>query len=235
MFIVRGMYMSDKKTEIKICGITSEAEIPFLLENDVDYMGMVIGCPKSKRNIDMETAERLTAYADLKSGGRIKAVAVVVSPELECVQALADIGFSIIQIHGIVPENIESVFWKYPGFKMWKAFNGQDMEALAGFKSLDYVDGFVFDAAEPGSGKTFDWESLKGMDVGGKKLILAGGLNPDNVSGAVEAVAPDVVDVSSGVEFADGDEKATAEEKYGCKLSLKNPDKISMFVKNAAF
>jgi phosphoribosylanthranilate isomerase len=216
--------MSRKKTEVKICGITSEAEIPFLLENRVSYMGMVTGCPKSRRNIDLETAERLVLGA-----GGIKTVAVVVAPLLEDVYKLADIGFSVVQIHGEVPENIERVFWEYPGFKMWKAFNGQNMEELEGFKRLDYVDGFVFDAAEPGSGKTFDWQRLKTIDTCGKKLILAGGLTPENAALAIETVNPDVLDVSSGVEFASEAEKAETEEKLGCKLALKNPDKISRF------
>jgi phosphoribosylanthranilate isomerase len=222
--------MKGKKTEVKICGITSETEIAFLFENGVDYMGMVTGCPKSRRNIDLETASRLVMRVGSETNGSIKTVAVVVSPELEYVYRLADMGFSIIQIHGEIPDNIEDVFRKYPGFKLWKAFNGQDIDKLDRFKGLDYVDGFVFDAAEPGSGRVFDWSSLKNIDLNEKKLILAGGLTPENVAFAVESVKPDVVDVSSGVEFGDEDEKLRAEEKCGCRLSLKNPDKISAFV-----
>jgi phosphoribosylanthranilate isomerase len=148
------------------------------------------------------------------------------------VYALADTGFSIIQIHGDIPTGIEDVFVKYPLLKLWKAFNGSNNEELETLKALDFVDGFVFDAAEPGSGKTFDWQSLSGIDAGGKKIILAGGLTPDNVALAADTVKPDVVDVSSGVEFTDENEKAAVEKKYGCKLSLKNPDKISRFVNN---
>jgi phosphoribosylanthranilate isomerase len=224
--------MSGKKTEVKICGITSENEITLLKENSVDYMGMVIGCPKSRRNISLETAHKLVCHANEETRGKIKTVAVVVSPEISFVYALADTGFSIIQIHGDIPTGIEDVFVKYPLLKLWKAFNGPNNEELEKLKELDFVDGFVFDAAEPGSGKTFDWQSLKDVDAGGKKIILAGGLTPDNVALAVESVKPDVVDVSSGVEFTDGTEKTVAEKKYGCALSLKNPDKISKFVNN---
>ena len=101
------------------------------------------------------------------------------------------------------------------------------MDLFTFFETLDSLDdydyylsfpnivGFVFDAGEPGSGKTFDWDMLK--DIKDDKLhILAGGLNPENVAKAIMAVKPDGVDVSSGVEFAD---------KLG-----KDPEKVDDFV-----
>ena len=78
------------------------------------------------------------------------------------------------------------------------------------------IAGYVFDAIEPGSGKTFDWKLVDNIPRDEKLLLLAGGLNPDNVRMAIEAVHPDGVDVSSGVE---NDDKAG-----------KNPDKIHDFV-----
>ena len=61
----------------------------------------------------------------------------------------------------------------------------------------------MFDAIEPGSGKTFDWKLVDNIPRDEKLLLLAGGLNPDNVRMAIEAVHPDGVDVSSGVENDD--------------------------------
>ena len=78
------------------------------------------------------------------------------------------------------------------------------------------IAGYVFDAIESGSGKTFDWKLVDNIPRDEKLLLLAGGLNPDNVRMAIEAVHPDGVDVSSGVENDDG--------------AGKNPDKIHDFV-----
>ena len=59
------------------------------------------------------------------------------------------------------------------------------------------------DAPEPGSGEVFDWSMLDGRERG-RPLILAGGLNPENVAQAVHAVKPWGVDVASGVEASPG-------------------------------
>ena len=77
------------------------------------------------------------------------------------------------------------------------------------------IAGYVFDAIEPGSGKTFDWKLVDNIPRDEKLLLLAGGLNPDNVRMAIEAVHPDGVDVSSGVENDNG--------------AGKNPERIRAF------
>ena len=61
----------------------------------------------------------------------------------------------------------------------------------------------MFDAQEPGSGKTFDWKLVTDIPRDEKLFLLAGGLHPDNVAEAIAAIHPDGVDVSSGVEFTD--------------------------------
>ena len=71
------------------------------------------------------------------------------------------------------------------------------------------IVGYVFDAAEPGSGKTFDWDEIPAVPRdGGKLYVLAGGLCAGNAAEAVRLVSPDVADVSSGVENEDGDGKS---------------------------
>ena len=76
----------------------------------------------------------------------------------------------------------------------------------------------MFDAAEPGSGKVFDWSAVKNIECSdGKIMLVAGGLNPENVAGAVEYLRPYGVDVSSGVENSGG--------------SGKDPDKVREFVR----
>ena len=78
------------------------------------------------------------------------------------------------------------------------------------------IAGYVFDAQTPGSGKAFDWSLVQQIPRDEKLFILAGGLHPGNVAKAIQNMNPDVVDVSSGVEYDD---------RPG-----KDPEKVQAFV-----
>lgn len=196
---------------IKVCGLTTKKEAEFLNENKVDLAGMVMFFPKSKRNITPKTAMEIISSLD-KS---IKKVAVVVSPSYEEIKIIESLDFDYVQIHGELSEELESKI----NLPILKAFNIKDMDLYERYKVSKKVVGYVFDAQEPGSGKVFDWSLVKTLPKDGKILILAGGLNPENVAKAIEYIHPDGVDVSSGVEYGD---------KNG-----KDPEKIKRFVENA--
>lgn len=87
---------TNSNTKIKICGLTSSAEARYLNENHVDFAGMVLFFPKSKRNISIEQAKEIMAALDAS----IKRVAVVVSPSIEQVRQIEAAGFDYVQIHG---------------------------------------------------------------------------------------------------------------------------------------
>lgn len=201
----------NSNTKIKICGLTSPAEARYLNENHVDFAGMVLFFPKSKRNISIEQAMEIMAALDAS----IKRVAVVVSPSIEQVRQIEAAGFDYVQIHGEIPET-ETEAEAAIAIPILKAFNVSDMGSYEKYHNDSRIAGYVFDAIEPGSGKTFDWKLVDNIPRDEKLLLLAGGLNPDNVRMAIEAVHPDGVDVSSGVE---NDDKAG-----------KNPEKIHDFV-----
>lgn len=201
----------NSSTKIKICGLTSPAEARYLNENHVDFAGMVLFFPKSKRNISIEQAMEIMAALDAS----IKRVAVVVSPSIEQVRQIEAAGFDYVQIHGEIPET-ETEAEAAIAIPILKAFNVSDMGSYEKYHNDSRIAGYVFDAIEPGSGKTFDWKLVDNIPRDEKLLLLAGGLNPDNVRMAIEAVHPDGVDVSSGVE---NDDKAG-----------KNPEKIRDFV-----
>lgn len=201
----------NSNTKVKICGLTSPAEARYLNENHVDFAGMVLFFPKSKRNISIEQAKEIMAALDAS----IKRVAVVVSPSIEQVRQIEAAGFDYVQIHGEIPET-ETEAEAAKAIPILKAFNVSDMDSYEKYHNDSRIAGYVFDAIEPGSGKTFDWKLVDNIPRDEKLLLLAGGLNPDNVRMAIEAVHPDGVDVSSGVE---NDDKAG-----------KNPDKIHDFV-----
>lgn len=202
---------TNSNTKIKICGLTSPAEARYLNENHVDFAGMVLFFPKSKRNISIEQAMEIMAALDAS----IKRVAVVVSPSIEQVRQIEAAGFDYVQIHGEIPET-ETEAEAAKAIPILKAFNVSDMDSYEKYHNDSRIAGYVFDAIEPGSGKTFDWKLVDNIPRDEKLLLLAGGLNPDNVRMAIEAVHPDGVDVSSGVE---NDDKAG-----------KNPEKIHDFV-----
>ena len=191
-----------KNPLIKICGITSEEEIGYIAKAGINYAGFVLFFQKSKRNLSLERAENLVA----KLPEDIASVAVMVSPTKEQVEAVVDAGFSAIQIHGKVEDSIITSC-QIPVFK---AFNVSDMDDFLHYEQMDEVVGFVMDAAVPGSGKTFDWDLLQKLPSIEKQVLLAGGLNPDNVGEALAACTGkiDGVDTSSGVERADGNGKS---------------------------
>ena len=206
---------TNSNTKIKICGLTSPAESRYLNENHVDFAGMVLFFPKSKRNISIEQAKEImvTENSGMVIFLSIKRVAVVVSPSIEQVRLIEAAGFDYVQIHGEIPETEAEAAIAIP---ILKAFNVSDMGSYEKYHNDSRIAGYVFDAIEPGSGKTFDWKLVDNIPRDEKLLLLAGGLNPDNVRMAIEAVHPDGVDVSSGVE---NDDKAG-----------KNPEKIHDFV-----
>lgn len=199
-------------TKIKICGMTSLSDIQCVNDNGVDFAGFVLFFPKSKRNLSVEAAAELLPALNRD----IKSVAVVVSPTVAQLQEIERVGFHYIQIHGqLTDEVLEAA--KIP---VLRAFNVSNMGEFQKYRDHDKIAGFVFDAAEPGSGKVFDWSLVKHIECPeGKIMLLAGGLNPDNVAEAVAYLHPYGVDVSSGVENADG--------------KGKNPDRVRDFVNRA--
>lgn len=157
-------------------------------------MGMVLFFPKSKRNISIDQAQEIMKAAD----SRIKKVAVVVSPTVEQAVEIEKAGFDLLQVHG----HLSSAVLEKTTIPIIKAFNIGD-EGNAAYEESDRIMAYLFDAAEPGSGKSFDWSLLSRLKRT-KKWILAGGLRADNVGRAISRVHPDAVDVSSGVERDDG-------------------------------
>ena len=198
-----------RKTKVKICGIKTEQDIEIINEVKPDYAGFIVLFPKSKRNISLEEA----AYACARIDSDIKKVAVTVAPSLEDVRAIIKAGFKIVQIHGELPEGLEN-----EPIDVIKAFNVKDLGEFESCANKDFIRGYVFDAARPGSGETFDWNLLSSIPKDGKLFILAGGLNSENVAEAIRFANPDVVDVSSAVEYAPN-------------IIGKDPDKVRSFVK----
>ena len=177
--------------EVKLCGMTIPADIEIVNRLKPEYAGFVLFFPKSRRCLDIEKAAALVKALD-----GVKAVAVTVSPTPEQAEQINSSGFDFIQIHGELSEEM----YNSTGLPIIRAFNDFGIGELVRCSRLERVKAFLFDAAEPGSGKLCDRDKLTGLPLAGRELILAGGLTPDNVSEAIASVRPNMVDVSSGVE-----------------------------------
>ena len=131
----------------------------------------------------------------------IKKVAVTVSLEPAFVKEIETLGFDILQVHGTLKTEVKEM----TALPIWRAVNISDTDTLeelfAG--NRESIEGYVADGAGYGGGKPFDWEvcssRVRALSKG-KKLILAGGLDAENVRTGIRYFHPDVVDVSSSVE-----------------------------------
>lgn len=200
--------------KIKICGITEKTEAEYLNEYNVDFAGFVLFFEKSRRNISIEKAKDIMAILTPS----IKKVAVVVSPTLEQALQIENAGFDYIQVHGRLCGGII----EKTSIPILRAFNVDNLDEISACAGNARIGGYVFDAAEPGSGKTFDWNVLKKIPRDGKLFMLAGGLDPQNVADAISTVKPDGVDVSSGVEYTG----KRGKDKQAIKLFVQNARKI---------
>lgn len=198
--------------EIKICGLTRVEEADYLSEAGVDLAGFVMYYPKSKRNVYPHSVlpikERLHAL-----NPKIKTVAVTVSPTVEQLEAIERMNFDFIQIHG---ELKEEVLLK-AGIPILRAYNIENQVETEDVLKEPKIYGVVFDGKIPGNGQTFDWSMLRNFERRDKKLMLAGGLTEENICTAMKEAGPDIVDVSSGVE-------------YEGEFRGKDPEKIKRFV-----
>lgn len=182
--------------KIKICGLISVEDAQILNRNQVEYAGIVLFYPKSKRNNEMNQAKRILAALDPE----VKKVAVTVSPSMEQVREIEAAGFDILQVHGTLFDEV------LDGTRLdiFRAFHVDGEKIDQPDSNSDKVIGYVFDGKIPGQGEVFDWSNIRFFDRKQKLLMLAGGLNNQNVQDGIAYISPDIVDVSTGVEKKDG-------------------------------
>lgn len=180
--------------KIKLCGMFSDCDIDYANEAKPDYIGFILGFPKSHRNIDAETARRLRSRLDTG----IKAVGVFVnSPETTCAE-YADCGIiDVIQLHGDEDADFIRRLRELTSAPIIKAAKIRTPEDIGRVQALgaDYV---LLDNGT-GTGEMFDHSLLDGAEIR-QPFFLAGGLTPENLRQAAESVRPYCVDLSSGVE-----------------------------------
>lgn len=181
---------------VKICGVTTEEDALLAVAMGADAVGFNF-VPSSQRFLAASRAadivKRLPPEILTVGIFRDEAPARVV-------ELTNQAGLRAAQLHG--RETAEETRWVRARVPVViRAFPGGD-PALA--KAADYgADIVMLDSASPGSGKVFDWSLAEGAPSG-LRLLLAGGLTPDNVAEAIDRVRPWGVDVASGVESSPG-------------------------------
>jgi phosphoribosylanthranilate isomerase len=182
-------------TFVKICGTTSEADALLAVAMGADAVGFVFA-PSSRQvaaQAVRDIVRRLPSEVLTVGVFRDEAPARVV-------EVVNGIGLRAAQLHG--RETAEQTQWvKARVPVVIKAFAAGDPR-IAGAAEHG-ADAVMIDSARPGSGKVFDWSLAEDVPAG-QRLVLAGGLHPDNVAEAIARVRPWGVDVVSGVEAAPG-------------------------------
>lgn len=177
--------------KVKICGLKNKLAVDHAVANGADFLGFVFAA--SKREVDPKTIREITV--DVPNS--VKKVGVFVSPTLDEVEAIIEAaGLDLVQVHG---EQLK----EKPSVPMISALpvDGTDYVSTLQDATSDYL---LFDAPPQefigGNGVVFDWDRLDLSALNEQKIIIAGGLTPENVQAAVKHFKPYALDVSSGVE-----------------------------------
>jgi phosphoribosylanthranilate isomerase len=185
---------------VKICGITNPVDAELAIESGADALGFNL-FPPSPRFVDLSRAR---SWIDALPAD-VARVLIGVNPSLvQALEWIADSMFHSVQLHG----------------EAWHPFVSRLVETRSliaaisvrnetSVSDLDWFGGFafLFDGYRAGdfggTGESFSWEILHRRPIA-KPIILAGGLTPENIAGAIRAVDPYAVDVASGVESKPG-------------------------------
>jgi len=199
-------------TEIKICGLTNLEDALAAAEAGADALGFVF-YRQSPRCIESKTAKEIIRQLP----PYVTTVGVFANASAdEILDAMEECGLDLAQLQGDEPPSV----CERLGPKAIKAIRVKNRDSLASMKAYS-VRAFVLDTYTPenfgGTGKRFDWDlALEAKQYG--RVILAGGLNPQNVREAIQKVRPYGVDVSTGVEQ---------------RIGRKDPEKVRQFIVKA--
>jgi len=207
----------NRRVRIKVCGITSLADLDMVVGFGVDAVGFVVNVPYSPRNLSIEKAVELVGATPLF----VDSVVVTVPKSIDDLRSIVDfVKPDVLQVYGpIIGEaDLKELF---PGIRIITPISVGKGFSIDSINGLPVYDGVLVDTYVSGryggTGRTHDWRLTRYIRdlVYPKPLILAGGLSPENVGEAIRIVEPYGVDVSSGVESRPG---------------VKDPDKVYRFI-----
>lgn len=185
-------------TRVKICGVTEPGTAALAADLGASAIGLVFW-PASPRFVDAARARAIVAALP----PFVSAVGVFVNQTDEARALAADLHLSAVQLHG---DETGSEYESFP-CPVIKAVPVRDGSAYDAVAAVPPHVTVLLDAHDParrgGTGQVIDW-TLASAIARTRRVVLSGGLNSGNVVGAIAAVQPYAVDVSSGVESAPG-------------------------------
>ncbi len=195
-------------TRIKFCGMTKRADVVVASELGATHIGVILA--ESPRQVTPSQANELFSAAP----GMRRVGVFRHRPVSEVLDAARAASLHVIQMHGRfspddvmrLREGFDGELWSVLPIETGDTAISEDLDAFS-----DLVDAILLDTVAAGmsggTGVAFNWEAAQPL---ARKLaerttvVLAGGLNPDNVAEAIRTLAPAIVDVSSGVESSPG-------------------------------
>lgn len=188
-----------RRTRIKICGITRAEDADAAVEAGADALGLVF-YPPSPRAVNVGQA--VDAVSNIPAF--VSVTALFVNPTVEEVQRVLDsVRIDLIQFHGDEDDDFCRQF-KRPYIKALRVRQASDV--VASCLRFPGALAILLDSYKPGvpggTGETFDWSLIP--ETPPKPIILAGGLEPENVASAITQIRPFAVDISGGVEASKG-------------------------------
>lgn len=187
-------------TRIKICGITNYDDGEYAAQCGADAVGFVFA--ESPRRIEPRRARDILRRLEPFVTG----VGVFVNSPVEDISRILDMtGCTVAQLHGDEPESFIAELAPRAVVKAVRVKGTLDGDRLAGYKEARAIllDTYV-EGRAGGTGQRFEPEVAARLVQEGWRVIMAGGLTPENVRDVVSSVRPYGVDVSSGVESAPG-------------------------------
>lgn len=192
---------------VKICGTTSTHDALLAQNAGADFLGVILSHPPSPRNVEIETARAIA------EAGSTPIVAVTVNLSLsQLLQINEMLSPHALQLHGDeAPELVEELAARE--LKVWAAIGSADARErgrtllAAGAQALLVDARGVGNSGEKiygGTGQRSDWNVAREFSDSGARVILSGGLDPENVAEAIQFVNPWLVDCVSGVEEKPG-------------------------------
>jgi phosphoribosylanthranilate isomerase len=202
--------------EVKICGVCRAEDARTAGEAGAAWVGVIL-TPGRTRSQSPEGAAAI-----LDAGGVRRAGVFVDETVRAVIDTAVELELDAVQLHGDETPEMAAEIREAVRGEVWKAVRVRAPSDVVRSAALygSSVDALLLDGwaedAHGGTGTRFDWHAVAGSArPGDMRLIVAGGLNPDNVAQAVRVLRPAVVDVSSGVESAPG---------------RKSPDRIRAFI-----
>ena len=193
--------------KVKFCGMTRPHDAALGAEIGASYIGVVFA--DGPRRVNPDAAKRILDAA----GKGVRRVGVFGTNDPDEIARTADASqLDVLQLHADpTPNDVKTIRKKFSG-EIWAAIRIAGTHIPPESEMLfDTADAVVLDARSDkrlgGTGHALPWDQLAAdlaRDRGSSAVVLAGGLKPGNVGTAIRTLAPDVVDVSSGIESAPG-------------------------------